>query len=366
MKLIQYEDPLYILEIPLLISTAVKYHNNNNTSLDLSREKQNTINEHYPNYLKDYQTLLSKTNLVLEKFPRVVDIHKLLPLGVFTSLIFHLNTLNFDDVKLEDFTQAAVLVLLSHFTEDSIDIANDNFKLTKDILQDGTIDFNLFFQQFQNFDVEDALKFKVLEYFNDIEKIFKDYNKVYRELLEHYLVFYKQHRKTYTDNKSLSSMSDLNIDDFIDLESFKESSSEIFYFSYSLINYRGLSAKLAVVDDELSFGMQGVFFSLFNEIEKENHVSIEDVESQISALGDNKRIRIFELLLHEELYLKELADALSLSSSTVSHHMDILQSSGLVKMRAKGKKIYYSINPKEINSMLNFFQKVALSLEESK
>ena len=366
MKLIQYKDPLFILEIPLLISTAIKNQSEANISNDLSHEKQTTIHEHYPNYLIDYQTLLNDSNSILEKYPRITDIHRLLPLGAFTALVFHLNTLNFKDMKLEDFTQAAVLVLLSHFTEDGIDIANDNTILSKEITQDSTINFNLFLKQFQNFDIKDGMKFKILEYFSDIENIFEEYKKAYLELFESYLVFYKQHKSTFTDNKSLIRMSDLNIDDFIDLESFKESSSEVFHFSYSLINFRGLSAKLAVVDDELSFGMQGVFFSLFNEIEKENNISIKDVESQISALGDSKRIRIFELLLHEELYLKELADALDLSSSTVSHHMDILQASGLVKMRAKGKKIYYSINPKEINSMLNFFKKVALSLEESK
>lgn len=85
----------------------------------------------------------------------------------------------------------------------------------------------------------------------------------------------------------------------------------------------------------------------------------------MSALGDSKRIQIFALLYKDEHYLKELADALELSSSTLSHHMDILQSAGLVKMRAKGKRVYYSLNPQEIQFIANFFQKVAGSLESN-
>ncbi|MEG0328339.1 MAG: helix-turn-helix domain-containing protein, partial [Erysipelothrix sp.] len=64
----------------------------------------------------------------------------------------------------------------------------------------------------------------------------------------------------------------------------------------------------------------------------------------------------------KEHYLKELAELLELTSPTVSHHMEILTRTGIVKLREKGKKIYYSINPDAISVLAQFFTQLEESL----
>ena len=364
MKLIQELEPFYFLEIPFLISKALNYQSKGKTSIELANDKVMRINKLYPTYLNDYEILLKNSVNILEGYPEIIAIHKLTPLGTFTSIMYHLNSLNFEDLNLEIFTQAALRVLFDKFSESDIDSAHTNYTTSRKIMKDKHLDFNLLFKQFDNFDLENSMKYQILEYFSDIASIFENYKNLYNSLLKLYLDFYKKHANTVSDNIQPKTMDDLTLDRWIDVESFKDYSREEFYFTFSLINFQGLSAKLAVVSDELSFGMQGVFLDIFDEIEKENTVSITNIETQLSALGDSTRIRIFGLLLEGEYYLKELADALELSSSNLSHHMDILQSVGLVKMRAKGKKVYYSINPEEIKFILNFFKKVLIKLEE--
>lgn len=365
MKLIQHQKPFYILEIPFLISRAANYLNDSTKIFEISKNEFNQIDTLYPGYFQNFELLVQEASSILENHQKILDIHKLLPLGTFTELIYHVNTLDFKDINLQNFTQSALMVLFDRFTEDGIETAHENIRLSHEILRDESFDFKLFLKQFNTFDMDDSSKFKILEYFNDVEAVFEEYKILHNKLLDIYMSFYENYKYIVSDNAPKEQIADLNLERFIDVNSFKSHSSKSFHFSYSLIFFRSLTAKLAVVEEELSFGMQGVFASLLDEIEKDNMISINSIEQQMSALGDNKRIRIFELLLEEEHYLKELADELELSSSTLSHHMDILQSAGLVKMRAKGKRIYYSINLHEINSIVAFFQKVANSLEES-
>ncbi|NLC66444.1 MAG: winged helix-turn-helix transcriptional regulator, partial [Clostridium sp.] len=122
--------------------------------------------------------------------------------------------------------------------------------------------------------------------------------------------------------------------------------------------------KIAPIEKQKSFILYGVFLDLFKQIEKEDSISVDSIEDQMNALGDSKRLKIFSLLLDKEYYLKELADSLDLTSSTVSHHMDILSSAGLLKLRSKGKRIYYSINPEQTKLISDFFKKVTNKLGE--
>jgi DNA-binding transcriptional ArsR family regulator len=54
------------------------------------------------------------------------------------------------------------------------------------------------------------------------------------------------------------------------------------------------------------------------------------------ALGDENRIRIVGLLSHKPHSVEELAANLSVTSATVSHHLQRLQQADLVEARAQG------------------------------
>ena len=62
----------------------------------------------------------------------------------------------------------------------------------------------------------------------------------------------------------------------------------------------------------------------------------------LKALADPTRLRIFGLLLSEELNVNEVISVLAMGQSRVSRHLKILAGSGLVRSRRDGLWAYYS------------------------
>lgn len=63
------------------------------------------------------------------------------------------------------------------------------------------------------------------------------------------------------------------------------------------------------------------------------------------ALGDENRLRIFNLLLQGELCVCEIESILSLNQSNVSRHLNKLKSMKLIKAKKNAQWIFYSVDP---------------------
>ncbi len=61
------------------------------------------------------------------------------------------------------------------------------------------------------------------------------------------------------------------------------------------------------------------------------------------ALADDTRQAILRLLLQGEMCVSDIVDAFGLSQPTISHHLRILKSAGLVGSRKDGKQVYYAV-----------------------
>lgn len=86
-----------------------------------------------------------------------------------------------------------------------------------------------------------------------------------------------------------------------------------------------------------------------------------DMTSLVSlgkALSDVNRIRIVAALLQEELCVCELVDALELSQSTVSTHLQTLRSSGLVATDRRRNWIIYRIDPSAVDALRSLFSQL--------
>jgi len=68
------------------------------------------------------------------------------------------------------------------------------------------------------------------------------------------------------------------------------------------------------------------------------------------ALGDETRIKIIKLLSESERRVDDLTRALGAPQSTVSHHLRVLKEAGLVQAEKRGRSIYYSIAPMEVET----------------
>lgn len=75
---------------------------------------------------------------------------------------------------------------------------------------------------------------------------------------------------------------------------------------------------------------------------------IQELLAFFKALADPNRLKIIGLLAYQDLSVQQMAEMLSLASSTVSHHLARLSKAGLVSARAEG---YYNIYQLDANKL---------------
>lgn len=80
-----------------------------------------------------------------------------------------------------------------------------------------------------------------------------------------------------------------------------------------------------------------------------------------SLLGDANRLRILSLLAIKELCVCDLAAALDMSESAVSHQLRALRALRLVRYRKQGRNVFYRL---EDHHVLDLYQSVAEHLDE--
>ncbi|MBC1456413.1 ArsR/SmtB family transcription factor [Listeria newyorkensis] len=69
------------------------------------------------------------------------------------------------------------------------------------------------------------------------------------------------------------------------------------------------------------------------------------------AISDSKRLQIVDMLSRGELCACDLLDYFDFTQPTLSHHMKILVSSGIVRSRRSGTWHYYSLDVATIAKM---------------
>ena len=70
-------------------------------------------------------------------------------------------------------------------------------------------------------------------------------------------------------------------------------------------------------------------------------------------LGDPTRIRILETLGTGELCVNDIAAAVRMSESAISHQLRLLRTMRLVRVRREGRLAYYAVDDHHILELLN-------------
>lgn len=81
-----------------------------------------------------------------------------------------------------------------------------------------------------------------------------------------------------------------------------------------------------------------------------------------SQLGDANRLRILSMLALKELCVCDLAVALEMSESAVSHQLRVLRAMRLVSYRKQGRKVFYRLLDRHV---LELYQAVTEHLDET-
>ena len=80
--------------------------------------------------------------------------------------------------------------------------------------------------------------------------------------------------------------------------------------------------------------------------------SLYDLAELFKIFGDSTRIRILFVLFEAEVCVCDIAEALNMTQSAVSHQLSILKRNKLVKSRREGKSIFYSLADDHVRTII--------------
>src|SRR3954471_24391088 len=90
----------------------------------------------------------------------------------------------------------------------------------------------------------------------------------------------------------------------------------------------------------------------------------EQVAPLLKALADPVRLRLVSLIAASvggEACVCDLNDAFDLTQATISHHLKVLHSAGLLDRDKRGVWVYYAVRPGALAAVANLFDTVALT-----
>ena len=78
-----------------------------------------------------------------------------------------------------------------------------------------------------------------------------------------------------------------------------------------------------------------------------------DLAEFFKVFGDSTRIRILFVLFEAEVCVCDLAATLNMTSSAISHQLNILKRSKLIKSRRDGKAVVYSLADDHVRTLIS-------------
>ena len=84
----------------------------------------------------------------------------------------------------------------------------------------------------------------------------------------------------------------------------------------------------------------------------EDDRSYRRLQDFFAALGDGTRLRMLKLIGDEELCSCEVMAALGLTQPTTSHHLGILERTGILSSRRNGKWVFYKIANSKVRNLV--------------
>jgi ArsR family transcriptional regulator len=84
----------------------------------------------------------------------------------------------------------------------------------------------------------------------------------------------------------------------------------------------------------------------------------EQVAPLLKALADPVRLRLMSLIASSasgEACVCDLGDAFDLTQATISHHLKVLHSAGLLDRDKRGVWVYYAVRPEALSAVATLF-----------
>ena len=98
----------------------------------------------------------------------------------------------------------------------------------------------------------------------------------------------------------------------------------------------------------------------FPVIMEENEV--ESIAAFFKALGDETRLKIMTLLWFDDLCMCEIVDGLEGATSTISHHLKIMEKGKLITSRREGKFTIYRLDKERLAPLLPYIKEGGINV----
>ena len=104
--------------------------------------------------------------------------------------------------------------------------------------------------------------------------------------------------------------------------------------------------------EELENMPQGTdVFSLSDQVPTEEE--LYDLAELFKVFGDSTRIKILYVLVESYMSVGDIAQALNMTQSSISHQLRVLKQSRLVRFRREGKNIVYSLADDHVHTIMS-------------
>lgn len=94
--------------------------------------------------------------------------------------------------------------------------------------------------------------------------------------------------------------------------------------------------------------------------EKMNYQKLAEL---LKVVAEPNRLKIIEILSCGEMCACDILSYFNFTQPTLSHHLKVLENSGLVVVKKKGKWHHYSLNPKKASFIVNELTKIMSNTE---
>ena len=104
--------------------------------------------------------------------------------------------------------------------------------------------------------------------------------------------------------------------------------------------------------EELENMPQGTdVFSLSDQVPTEEE--LYDLAELFKVFGDSTRIKSLYVLVESDMSVGDIAQALNMTQSSISHQLRVLKQSRLVRFRREGKNIVYSLADDHVHTIMS-------------
>lgn len=259
--------------------------------------------------------------------------------------------------------------ILDSLIENSLkrNFSNDDFKEEKNQIKNNLDSFKVV-ELIEDLSKDDEINWIILKYFKNPENLKRDYLEILTSTSSHFDSLFKK----YNNFKSLN-FSEVEIDETLKII---EKVSGLDSISKFIKDKTKCNNKIYIPtfgtdllfynydEEEITLFEIGILIREMTNMVKESEKDLlKNRVSAFKSLGDEKRYEVLKLIASGEKSLKKIATELSISSATVSYHIQSLVDSGIVKIDFADKTL---IKPVNIEKLRDIFHETILDLTSLK